>query len=88
MPESAVTFSVQQQKEIEEAYQQLERRQEFHNVIFKFTDICFKKCVPSPGASLEKSEKACLGHCVERFMDASFMLADRLDELGKRSQPA
>ena len=34
------------------------------------TDKCFRKCVTSPGTSLDKSERACLAKCMDRYMDA------------------
>jgi import inner membrane translocase subunit TIM8 len=52
----------------------------FQQATHTFTDLCFTKCVGKPGARLEKSEETCLGNCVERFLDVSAVLLQRLEE--------
>merc|ERR1712194_514102 len=33
------------------------------------SNLCFKKCVETPGSRLSSSEQRCLSQCTDRFMD-------------------
>ncbi|KAF2261044.1 hypothetical protein CC78DRAFT_535930 [Lojkania enalia] len=52
--------------------------------IHSLTDTCFRKCI-SPGAikkgALDRNEEPCMRNCVERFMDANFVVLKELEKL-------
>ncbi|KAF1998874.1 hypothetical protein P154DRAFT_438281 [Amniculicola lignicola CBS 123094] len=52
--------------------------------IHKLTDTCFRKCIPSGAikkAPLDKYEEPCVKNCVDRFLDANFLVLRELERL-------
>ncbi|KAF2728948.1 hypothetical protein EJ04DRAFT_84046 [Polyplosphaeria fusca] len=54
--------------------------------IHSLTDTCFRKCVPAgtikKGAgALDKYEEPCMRNCVDRFLDANFVVLRELERL-------
>ncbi|GER56138.1 mitochondrial import inner membrane translocase [Striga asiatica] len=39
---------------------------------------CFDKCITKPGSSLSGSESSCISRCIERYMEASGIIAKAL----------
>ncbi|RKF81195.1 Mitochondrial import inner membrane translocase subunit tim13 [Golovinomyces cichoracearum] len=37
-------------------------------LIEKFNEHCFEKCIPKPGTTLSASETTCLTQCMEKYM--------------------
>ncbi|XP_039986087.1 mitochondrial import inner membrane translocase subunit Tim8 B isoform X2 [Xiphias gladius] len=50
---------------------------EVHN----FTDICWDKCVDSPGSKLDYRTETCLVSCVERFIDTTLTITNRFTQM-------
>jgi len=58
----------------------------YRTAIHSLTDVCFSKCVPignkiSPGG-LERSERECVQNCVDRFMDGTKTVLEKLKRGG------
>jgi hypothetical protein len=45
------------------------------NQILEMTEFCFKKCYPKIKSSKEKADSICVMNCVERFFDATEVVA-------------
>jgi len=60
------------------AAQNEKAKQQFHELVLKISDVCFDKCVPSPGSKLSSSETSCSENCALRFMEATQLLNQRL----------
>ncbi|KEY70222.1 hypothetical protein S7711_04331 [Stachybotrys chartarum IBT 7711] len=39
-------------------------------LIEKLQDTCFQSCIQKPSSSLSSSDKACLEHCMNKYMQA------------------
>ncbi|KAJ8100251.1 Tim10/DDP family zinc finger-domain-containing protein [Lipomyces tetrasporus] len=47
--------------------------------IHVFTDICFKKCVPSiSSGGVSPTESTCLTNCVDRFLDTNIFVVNKI----------
>jgi mitochondrial import inner membrane translocase subunit TIM8 len=58
----------------------IEREQQLAQVqqmIATLTDVCWDKCVSSPGAYLSGRETSCLDNCAKRFVDATQFVLQR-----------
>jgi import inner membrane translocase subunit TIM8 len=52
--------------------------------IHSLTDTCFKKCIPAGAVkkgALDKYEEPCMRQCVDRFLDANFVVLKELERL-------
>ncbi|XP_070502132.1 mitochondrial import inner membrane translocase subunit Tim8 [Chironomus tepperi] len=49
--------------------------------IHEFNDICWDKCVDKPGSKLDSRTETCLNNCVDRFIDTSLLITNRLAQL-------
>jgi len=94
-----------------------QQKARFQTAVHEFTDMCFEKCISTPGppsrcalspclrahalvsrgrrcirrrrtakpgSKLDKSEEACLSNCVERFLDVSNVVVQRLQDKGRQ----
>uniref|UniRef100_A0A8D8RMX6 Mitochondrial import inner membrane translocase subunit n=1 Tax=Cacopsylla melanoneura TaxID=428564 RepID=A0A8D8RMX6_9HEMI len=49
--------------------------------MFEFTDICWDKCMTDkPSTRLESKTETCIVNCVDRFIDISMFIANRLTQ--------
>ena len=55
----------------------------FQGLVHSITDECWDKCVDKVGSKLDSKTETCLVNCVERFIDASNYVANRLSQLGE-----
>ena len=62
-----------------------QQKAKFQFVVHSFTELCWDKCMGKPGTTLSDSEKACLANCVDRFLDTSFSIVTRLEDLRKKN---
>lgn len=46
-------------------------------MIATLTDLCFDKCVTSPGTYLSSRETSCMQNCALRFVDATQFILQR-----------
>lgn len=49
--------------------------------VHTFTDVCWDKCVDSPGSKLDYRVETCLQNCVERFIDTTLMITNRFSQM-------
>ena len=57
----------------------------FQLQVHNLTDTCWEKCVDKPNNRLDSRTETCLQSCVERFIDSSNFIVNRLGELRKSS---
>ncbi|EEB06888.1 TIM22 inner membrane protein import complex subunit Tim13 [Schizosaccharomyces japonicus yFS275] len=57
-------------------------------LINKINDNCFDLCIPKPGSTFDKSDKACVSKCMERYMDAWNVVSKTYIARMKREQEA
>lgn len=46
-------------------------------MIATLTDVCWDKCMSSPGSYLSSRESACIENCAKRFIDATQYILQR-----------
>uniref|UniRef100_A0A3B5L6E9 Mitochondrial import inner membrane translocase subunit n=1 Tax=Xiphophorus couchianus TaxID=32473 RepID=A0A3B5L6E9_9TELE len=49
--------------------------------VHSFTDVCWDKCVDSPGSKLDYRTETCLQNCVERFIDTTLTITNRFTQM-------
>jgi len=70
-------------KELQEFIMKEQQQEIFRTAISKMTDTCWEKCFPgAPGKSLDGKTETCIANCVERFIDTSLQLTQRMQQLG------
>ncbi|KAF7989695.1 hypothetical protein HCN44_008369 [Aphidius gifuensis] len=52
--------------------------QRFQALVHNLTDICWDSCVDHPGTRLETKTQKCMVNCVERFIDTTNFITNRL----------
>ena len=57
----------------------------FQLQVHNLTETCWEKCVDKPSNRLDSRSESCLQSCVERFIDSSNFIVNRLGELRKNS---
>merc|ERR1712086_967610 len=65
------------QAELTQFGQQLQQAQSAQQVMSQLNNMCFKKCVDKPSASLSSYEKDCIQNCAMRFMDVQKQIVER-----------
>jgi import inner membrane translocase subunit TIM8 len=58
----------------------LEREQQLAQVqqmIASLTEVCFEKCISSPGSYLSSRETTCIENCAKRFIDTTQFILQR-----------
>ena len=60
------------------------QKQRFQQLIHELTSECWDTCVTgAPGQKLDRRTENCLGNCVERFIDTSNFIVNRLEKEGE-----
>lgn len=49
--------------------------------VHSFTDVCWDKCVDTPGSKLDYRTETCLVSCVERFIDTTLSITNRFTQM-------
>ena len=57
----------------------------FQLQVHNLTETCWEKCIDQPGNRLDSKTETCLQSCVERFIDSSNFIVNRLEQLRKNS---
>lgn len=57
----------------------------FQALVHNLTGTCWEKCVDRPAARLDSRTETCIVNCVERFIDTSNYVVNRLSDISKRS---
>lgn len=54
------------------------QKQKFQQFIHKLSDVCWEMCVDKPGQKLDSRTESCVTNCVERFIDTTNFVVNRL----------
>ncbi|XP_013884737.1 mitochondrial import inner membrane translocase subunit Tim8 B [Austrofundulus limnaeus] len=73
--EKAEAAELQKMIEIEQ------HKAQFQAQVHNFTDVCWDKCVDSPGSRLDHRTETCLVNCVERFIDTTLSITNRFTQM-------
>ncbi|XP_019716731.1 mitochondrial import inner membrane translocase subunit Tim8 B [Hippocampus comes] len=58
-----------------------QQKAQFQAQVHNFTDVCWDKCVDSPGSKLDYRTETCLVSCVERFIDTTLTITNRFTQM-------
>ena len=50
---------------------------------FSFSDLCWDKCIDKVPNRMDSKTEQCFVNCVERFMDTSTFIVNKLSSMGK-----
>jgi import inner membrane translocase subunit TIM8 len=78
------TLNEEQQAKLQEFLEIEQQKAKFQSVVHSFTELCWDKCIGKPGTALSSSENSCLAYCVERFLDTSLTIVNRLEDMRKK----
>lgn len=56
------------------------QRQKFQLLAHQMTEVCWDKCMDKPGPKLDSRTEGCFVNCVERFIDTSQFILNRLEQ--------
>lgn len=74
-------FDEATRKELQTFVENEQAQQRLNASIHNFTSMCWDKCVTgTPGNSFSRSESSCLANCVERFLDTSLFMVNRIEQ--------
>jgi import inner membrane translocase subunit TIM8 len=62
--------------------EQENQKQRFQSVVHSLTEQCWELCGPSISARLDGKSETCLANCVERFIDSSNYIINKLGQEG------
>mmetsp|Transcript_6982 Transcript_6982/g.12817 ORF Transcript_6982/g.12817 Transcript_6982/m.12817 type:complete len:82 (+) Transcript_6982:212-457(+) len=60
--------------------EQEKKKAAVNEIIGKLTNICWDKCMSTPGRKLSYSEEQCLSNCAQRFFESSQILLQKIGE--------
>ncbi|XP_061690702.1 mitochondrial import inner membrane translocase subunit Tim8 A [Syngnathoides biaculeatus] len=56
------------------------QKQKFQQLVHQMTEVCWEKCMDKPGPKLDSRTDTCFVNCVERFIDTSQFILNRLEQ--------
>uniref|UniRef100_A0A3Q3W0Z9 Mitochondrial import inner membrane translocase subunit n=1 Tax=Mola mola TaxID=94237 RepID=A0A3Q3W0Z9_MOLML len=56
------------------------QKQRFQQLVHQMTEVCWEKCLDKPGPKLDSRTETCFVNCVERFIDTSQFILNRLEQ--------
>ncbi|XP_007460566.1 PREDICTED: mitochondrial import inner membrane translocase subunit Tim8 A-like [Lipotes vexillifer] len=59
------------------------QKQCFQQMVHRRTELCWEKCMDKPGPKLGSRAEACSVNCIERFIDTSQFILNRLEQTPK-----
>ena len=62
--------------------EQENQKQRFQTVVHTLTEQCWEICAPSISSRLDGKSETCLNNCVERFIDSSNYIINKLGQEG------
>ena len=62
--------------------EQENQKQRFQSVVHSLTEQCWELCSPSVSTRLDGKSETCLANCVERFIDSSNFIINKLGQEG------
>lgn len=63
------------------------KRHQFQGIVHELTGICWETCMDRPTPRLESKVHKCLVNCVERFIDTTNYITNRLERVASSLQP-
>ncbi|XP_044532829.1 mitochondrial import inner membrane translocase subunit Tim8 A-like [Gracilinanus agilis] len=63
------------------------QKQRYKHLVHQMTELCWEKCMDKPGPKLDSRAETCFVNCVERFIDTSQFILNRLEQT-QQSRPA
>ncbi|KAJ1993303.1 Mitochondrial import inner membrane translocase subunit tim8 [Dimargaris cristalligena] len=67
-----------EQRELDEFMQQQEGLSQLQGTVRHLTGFCWNQCINSPSTPLDRTERACLQNCVNRFYDSMNIVVQHL----------
>lgn len=61
------------------------QKQRFNGLVHELTSVCWDTCMDKPSSRLESKTESCLVNCVERFIDTSNFVVNRLEKTNQFS---
>ena len=68
--------------EMQEFIMREQMRAQVQQTVARVTDVCWEKCLGTPGRSLSSREEACLSECARRFIEATQLVVQRFQQQG------
>ena len=65
---------------------QLIQTKKVNQILHNLTDQCWETCVGTPGSQLDGRTERCITNCVNRFIDTSNFVSNRLAEESKNAK--
>lgn len=59
------------------------QKQRVQLLVHHMTELCWEKCMDKPGPKLDSRAEVCLVNCIERFIDTSQFIVNRLEQIQK-----
>lgn len=57
------------------------QKQRFQVLVHELTEKCWDKCMDRPSTRLESRTESCITNCVQRFIDSTNFVANRLQKV-------
>ena len=70
--------------EMQRFLQMESQKAQMNSRVHSFTDICWDKCMDKLGTTMDGRSERCLVNCVERFLDTTNFIINRLEKLGSK----
>ncbi|KIP12619.1 hypothetical protein PHLGIDRAFT_113691 [Phlebiopsis gigantea 11061_1 CR5-6] len=68
-------------KELATFIENEQAQQRLNSSIQSFTSMCWDKCITgTPSTGFSRSEGSCLANCVERFLDTSLFMVNKIEQ--------
>ena len=62
------------------------QKAKFTQNAYQFTDVCWDKCVDKISNRMDRKTETCLTNCVERFLDTTHFVINRLGTMGSKGE--
>ncbi|KAG9032738.1 Mitochondrial import inner membrane translocase subunit tim8 [Tulasnella sp. JGI-2019a] len=74
-------------KELGDFLEQEQAKAHLQSSVHQYTDMCWTKCITgSVSTRFSRGEESCLVNCVDRFLDASLFIVNKLQSQRDASQ--
>ena len=71
--------------EMQEFILREQMRAQVQQTVARVTDVCWDKCIGTPGRSLSSREESCLSECAKRFIDTTQLVVQRFQQQASQS---
>jgi len=71
--------------ELQEFLMMEQQKAQFQAQIHRLADTCWDMCIDRPRDKLDSKSETCVTNCVERFIDVSFAITGRFQQMLQRS---